>query len=98
MKKYLTFAVFSPILMVLEVVADIIIPYLMSRIVDVGIVNRDIDYIVEIGLIMVSAALAAMIFGIISAHFSSRAGLGFASEIRQQAFKKVQDFSFANLD
>ena len=52
MKKYMGYAVLSPILMILEVVADIIIPYLMSLIVDVGIKNQDIDYIVKIGLLM----------------------------------------------
>ncbi len=98
MKKYVFYAILCPIFMILEVLADIFIPYLMSCIVDIGIVNRDIDYIVKVGLIMVGAALLAMLFGIISAHFGARAGFGFAAEIRQQAFEKVQGFSFANLD
>ncbi|WP_326907276.1 ABC transporter ATP-binding protein [Sedimentibacter sp. MB31-C6] len=98
MKKYRIYAILSPILMILEVLADIIIPYLMSLIVDIGIVNQDIEYIVKIGLIMVASALLAMTFGIISAHCGARAGFGFASEIRKATFKKVQGFSFANLD
>ncbi|NLZ53016.1 MAG: ABC transporter ATP-binding protein, partial [Thermoanaerobacteraceae bacterium] len=98
MKKYIVYAVLCPIFMILEVLGDIFIPYLMSRIVDIGIVNRDIDYIVKVGFVMIGAALLAMFFGIISAHFGARAGYGFASEIRQLAFKKVQGFSFANLD
>jgi len=98
MKKYTLFAILCPILMILEVLADIIIPYLMSRIVDIGIVNQDIEYIIQIGLIMVLAAALAMVFGIISAHFGARAGFGFAAEIRKEIFKKVQSFSFANLD
>lgn len=98
MKKYRIYAILSPILMILEVLADIIIPYLMSRIVDIGIVNRDINYIIKIGLLMIAAALLAMLFGIISSHCGARAGYGFAAEIRKEAFKKVQGFSFANLD
>lgn len=98
MKKYVIYAVLCPIFMVLEVLGDIVIPYLMSRIVDVGIANRDIDFIVKLGLIMVGAALLAMAFGVISAHFGARAGYGFAAEIRKETFKKVQSFSFANLD
>lgn len=98
MKKYTIYAISSPLLMILEVLADIIIPYLMSRIVDVGITNRDIDYIVKIGFIMVLAALFGILFGVISAHAGARAGYGFAAEIRQEAFKRVQGFSFANLD
>jgi len=98
MKKYLIFAVLSPILMILEVLAEIIIPYLMSRIVDVGIVNRDIDYIIKTGVMMVIAAILGLTFGVISAHCGARAGFGFAAEIRQRAFEKIQGFSFANLD
>lgn len=98
MKKYLVFAILSPILMILEVLADIIIPYLMSRIVDVGIVNQDIQYIVKIGIIMIISAILAMTFGVLSSFAGARAGYGFAAEIRQEAFKRVQGFSFANLD
>ena len=98
MKKYILYAISSPILMILEVVADIIIPYLMSRIVDIGIANRDIDYIVKTGLIMVVAAIFGILFGVLSSHCGAKAGYGFAAEIRQVAFEKVQSFSFANLD
>ena len=98
MKKYIAFAILSPVFMILEVVGDVIIPYLMSRIVDVGIVNQDIDYIIKIGLIMMLAALFAMFFGVSSSFFGASAGYGFAAEIRGKVFEKVQGFSFANLD
>ena len=98
MKKYMFYAILCPILMILEVVADIAIPYLMSRIVDVGIVNNDISYIVKIGLIMIVAAILGIIFGVISSHYGAKAGFGFAAEVRKELFKKVQSFSFANLD
>jgi ATP-binding cassette subfamily B multidrug efflux pump len=98
MKKYIKYAVLCPILMILEVTADIAIPYLMSRIVDVGIANQDIQYVLKIGIIMVAAALAGMTFGIISSHYGAKAGFGFASEIRLKLFEKIQGFSFANLD
>lgn len=98
MKKYMFYAILCPILMILEVVADIAIPYLMSRIVDVGIVNNDISYIVKIGLIMIFAAILGIIFGVISSHYGAKAGFGFAAEVRKELFKKVQSFSFANLD
>jgi len=98
MKKYRIYAILSPIFMILEVIADIVIPYLMSLIVDVGIANRDIDYIIKIGFFMILAAILGMLFGVLSAHCGARAGFGFASEIRKETFKKVQNFSFANLD
>lgn len=98
MKKYMSYAILTPVLMILEVLADIAIPYLMSRIVDIGIANRDINYVIRIGVIMIGAALISMLFGIISAYFGAKAGYGFAAEVRLQTFKKVQGFSFANLD
>ncbi len=98
MKKYLFYAILCPILMILEVLADIVIPYLMSRIVDVGIANNDINYIVKLGLIMIAAAVFGIILGVVSSHYGARAGLGFAAEVRKELFKKVQGFSFANLD
>lgn len=98
MKKYMSYAILCPILMILEVVADIIIPYLMSLIVDVGIAGRDINYVVKIGLVMILAALFGMTLGVISSHYGAKAGFGFAAEIRKATFKKIQGFSFANLD
>lgn len=98
MKKYLPYAILTPIFMILEVLADIAIPYLMSRIVDVGIESRDVAYVVKVGSLMIVVAFIGMIFGIISAYFGAKAGYGFASEVRLETFKKVQGFSFANLD
>ena len=98
MKKYLLFAILSPIFMILEVLGDVIIPYLMSRIVDVGIVNQDMDYILKVGGLMIGVALLAMFFGVSSSFFGASAGYGFASEVRQKVFEKVQGFSFDNLD
>ena len=98
MKKYINYAILCPILMILEVIADIVIPYLMSLIVDVGIANRDINYVIRIGLLMILSALLGMTFGIISSHYGATAGFGFSAEIRKSVFKKVQGFSFSNLD
>ncbi|HBD64731.1 MAG TPA: ABC transporter [Clostridiales bacterium] len=98
MKKYMKYAVLCPIMMILEVMADIIIPYLMALIVDVGIAGRDVGYVVKMGIIMIFAALFGMVMGIISSHYGATAGYGFAAEIRKETFKKVQSFSFANLD
>ena len=98
MKKYLPYAILSPILMILEVFADIAIPYLMSRIVDIGIENKDVDYVIRVGIIMIVAASLGMLFGILSSYAGAKAGYGFASEIRLKTFKRIQSFSFANLD
>lgn len=98
MKKYWVYAFFSPIFMILEVIGDILIPYLMSLIVDVGIANQNTGYITKMGCYMILTALLAMAFGVSSSFFGARAGYGFASEIRQKTFERIQSFTFANLD
>ena len=98
MKKYILSAVLSPTFMILEVLGEIILPYLMAQIVDVGIANRDSEYIIRIGIIMMVSALISMTFGILSAHVGAKAGFGFAAEIRKDLYKRIQGFSFANLD
>ncbi len=98
MKKYRFYAIVCPLLMILEVFADIFVPYLMSFIVDIGIANQDIAYVVKIGVYMVLMALAGMVIGIISSHFGAKAGYGFAAELRADAFRAVQKFSFTNID
>lgn len=98
MDRYKTYAFLTPVLMVLEVLTDILIPFLMAKIVDVGIFNQDINYILKMGALMVFLALLGMTFGVLSAFFGSKAGHGFAAELRLETFKKVQGFSFGNLD
>ena len=98
MRKYRKFAILCPLFMVLELSSDILIPYLMSLIVDVGIMTRDVSYITRTGGIMIAIALMGMIIGIMSAHYGAIAGYGFAAEIRKASFEKIQTFSFANLD
>lgn len=98
MKKHKIYAILSPIFMILEVITDILVPFLMAKIVDVGIGNQDMDYVVKVGILMVVLALIGMLFGILSSHCGSRAGHGFAAEVRLETFERVQKFSFANLD
>lgn len=98
MKKYKHYAFLTPLLMILEVATDIFLPYLMARIVDVGIANRDLEYVMKLGLLMIALALLGTCFGILSAIFAAKAGHGFASELRMETFRKIQEFSFKNLD
>lgn len=98
MKKYRWYALLCPLLMILEVISDILIPYLMSLVVDVGIKNGNTPYIIKLGLAMIFLALAGMVMGIVSSRLGATAGYGLAAEIRQAAYDKVQGFSFTNLD
>lgn len=98
MKKYRLYAILSPLMMILEVVGDVIIPLLMANIVDIGIANRDMPYVVKMGGLMVVVALFALIMGVWSSFLGAEAGYGFAAELRKDAFSKIQGYSFANLD
>ncbi len=97
-KKYRLYAVLAPLTVVAEVFLEIFIPLLMSRIVDVGIPNKDVGYVLKFGGLMIVMALLGMLFGGLSAKFAAKAGMGFGSELRTAIFNKIQDFSFRNID
>ncbi len=95
---YLSAFILSPVLMLSEVVGEIALPKLMSLIINNGIVNRDIPYIIEIGALMILMALVMIIGGVGGAYFSSKASICFTSDLRRDLFAKVQEFSFNNID
>ena len=91
-------AILSPLCMVGEVSMEILIPFLMSKIIDVGIAGGNLPYVAKIGLFMVLMAIASLCFGAGSGRFAAVASSGFAKNIRKTLFDKIQDFSFANVD
>lgn len=105
MKKILTYlkpyrrtAILAPLLMFIEVIMDLLQPTLLSRIVDNGINAGNIDYIIKTGIIMISVAFIGGLGGfgcIISSTITSQ---NFATDLRSDLFKKIQSFSFSNLD
>ncbi len=97
-KNYKWHAIFSPIMMVLEVLADIIIPFLMANIVNIGIANRDGDYVLRMGFLMIGVAIFGGAMGTISSHLGATAGYGTAFELRKKAYRSVQAYSFNNID
>jgi ATP-binding cassette subfamily B multidrug efflux pump len=97
-KKYLTPTLLTPLLVIGEVILEIFIPLIMSKIVDIGIQNRDIAYVVKMGLLMILMALLSLGCGAGAARTGAKAAMGFGSELRRALFNKVQDFSFANID
>lgn len=96
--KYRFSSILAPLTVVGEVVMEVYIPMLMAKIVDVGIANRDIGYVVRIGGLMLLLALMALIFGVLSSKFAAEASMGFGTEVRGALFDKVQGFSFKNID
>ena len=91
-------AVKSPIFILLEVAFELLLPLVMSEIVDVAIPAGNTTYIFQLGALMVVLALAAMACGVLSAKYATFASQGFGANLRQTLFNKVQEFSFADID
>ena len=97
-KPYQGAFILGPVMMVAEVFGDIIMPKLMSLIINNGVAARDTGYIVRIGLLMVATAALMLVTGVAGAYFATKASVGFSSDLRQDLFNKVQEFSFKNID
>ena len=88
----------GPILMITEVVGEVILPAYMAKIINIGAANRDVPYIVGTGITMIIIAFVMMAGGIGGAWFASKASISFGADLRNDCFKKVQKFSFTNID
>ena len=84
--------------MMTEVLGEIMLPKLMSLIINNGVAQRDTGYIINMGLIMILTSLVMAVGGIGAAYFASKASICFTSDLRGDLFAKVQDFSFKNID
>ena len=91
-------AIKAPILIVLEVLCELLLPLVMSEIVDVAIPQGDVTYIFQLGGLMLLLALIAMACGVYASKYAARASQGFGGNLRQCLFDKVQEFSFADID
>ncbi|HHV81426.1 TPA: ABC transporter ATP-binding protein [bacterium] len=98
LKPYWKMVILAPLLMVIEVVCDLSQPTLLAKIVDDGIAKGDIDLIIRTGLLMVGVAFIGMIGGVGCTIASSIASQGFGADLRSAVFRKIQSFSFSNLD
>ena len=97
-KKYVINSILSPIAMIGEVVMEVIIPFIMARIIDVGIANSDLPYVIRYGILMISLAIISLISGVLGTVFSTYAAQGFGFTLRKRLYDKIQSFSFANID
>ena len=91
-------AVKSPILIILEVICELLLPLVMAEIVDVAIPSGDTGYIFALGATMLVLAAISMTCGVLAAKYAAYASQGFGGNLRQCLFDKVQEFSFADID
>jgi len=97
-KPYLSAFIIGPCLMITEVLGEIMLPKMMSLIINYGVAQRDYGYILRIGFLMVCVSLFMALSGIGGAYFSAKASICFTSDLRRDLFAKVQKFSFQNID
>ena len=98
-KPHLIFFIIGPIMMLTEVAGDVIMPRLMSLIINEGVKElRSMPYIIDMGIKMIALAIVMMAGGVIGNYFAARAAIGFGADLRADVFRKVQSFSFGNID
>lgn len=96
--EYKKAAILSPITIIGEVAMEVLIPTVMAMIIDNGIKKGDVGYVVKLGLLMALMAVASLLFGALAGRLSAVAAMGFSKNLRGALFRKVQSFSFANVD
>ena len=98
-KQYKWVSIITPVFSALEAVADMILPFLMAKIIDYGVKgDGGMPAILKYGGLMLAVALGALLCGILAARFASIASTGFATNLRDAMFTNIQTFSFSNID
>lgn len=97
-KQYKLPAVLTPVFVVLEVLMEVLIPFVIADLLDKGVELGNYDVIIELGIVLIILALLALVFGILAGRTSAVASAGFAKNLRRAVFSNVQKFSFANID
>ena len=97
-REFKFLALLTPCLVIGEVAMDVVVPMLISNLIDYGITPGDMAYVVEVGLQLVVACVIALAFGVASGYTASKASSGFAKNLRQDMYYNVQNFAFSNID
>ena len=97
-KEFKAASIATPLFMILEVLMEMIIPFLMASIIDKGVNAGDIQHIYKVGGIMVVAAAIGLFAGMMGGRYGAKASAGFARNLREAMFNNIQTFSFANID
>ena len=97
-KEYKRAAILTPLLVVIEVILEVTIPFLMSLIIDRGINNNDMNVVIKIGIMMLVASFVSLSAGGLAGKYAAKASTGFAKNLRKAMYYNIQNFSFANID
>lgn len=97
-REYKKASLLTPIFVILEVLVEILIPLIMAKMIDVGISENDSNTLITLGLILIVCVGLGMVFGMLSGGYSATASAGFAQNLREDMYYKIQDYSFENID
>ena len=97
-KEFKVPSVLTPLMMLLEVAMEMVIPLLMASIIDKGVEAGDLSHIEKVGALMLVMAVIGLAAGILGAKFGARASAGLARNLRQSMYENIQTFSFSNID
>ncbi|MBB4036489.1 ATP-binding cassette subfamily B protein [Dysgonomonas hofstadii] len=98
LRRYKTSLLISPFLVLITVLCETIQPWFMAKVVDDGVMTRDLSVITEIGAYMVGVSILGLIVSIVNVQVSSRAAIGFGTDLRSSLFEKIQQLSFSEID
>lgn len=97
-REYKRACVLGPLFSIIEVALEVLIPFLMSKMIDNGINRGEISYIMKMGILLILCSGVSIIFGVLGGRYGAFASAGFAKNLRQDMFHNVQNFSFGNID
>lgn len=97
-KEYKKASIITPLFMIMEVIMEMIIPYLMASIIDNGVNAGNLQHIYKVGVVMIVAAAFGLFAGIMGGRFGAKASAGLAKNLREAMFNHIQTFSFSNID
>ncbi|MGN1301016.1 MAG: ABC transporter ATP-binding protein [Clostridia bacterium] len=98
MREYKRETILTPICVSIEVLMEVVIPLLMADLIDKGVYDGDMNIIYKIGVELIICAIVSLVFGILSGKYAAKASAGFAKNLREDLYFKVQDYSFSNID
>lgn len=97
-KPYWVYFVLGPLCVIVEVIGEVFIPKLYSQIINNGVNNQNVGYIVGMAALMVGVSVLMLLGGVGGAYFGAKASVNFGADLRQDLYNKVQKYSFANID
>ncbi len=97
-REYKIYAILTPLLVAGEAAMDVLIPYIMSKLIDNGIEKQNMVYTWKIGLLLALVCVVALVFGMLSGITAAKASTGFAANLRHDMYYKIQNYSFSNID